>query len=78
MRLECGYRLDFVVADSVVVEVKAVDSLLPIHEAQLMTYLRLGAGKLGLLINFHVPLLKQGIKRLLLGSESAVSATPED
>ncbi len=66
-RLECGYRLDLVVADKIIVEVKAVDSLVPVHQAQLMTYLKLGGWNLGLLINFHVPILKQGIKRVVLG-----------
>jgi GxxExxY protein len=66
-KLECGYRLDFLVADMVVVEVKAADSLLPIHQAQLLTYMKVGGWKVGLLINFHAPLLKQGIKRLVLG-----------
>ena len=66
-KLECGYRLDFVVADTVVVEIKAADSLLPIHQSQLLTYMKLGGWKVGLLINFHVPVLKKGIKRLVLG-----------
>jgi GxxExxY protein len=64
-RLDCGYRLDFVVEKSVVLELKAVDRLLPIHEAQILTYLRLGGWKVGLLINFNVPVLKSGIKRLV-------------
>lgn len=70
-RLDCGYRLDFLVADSVVVEVKAVDALLPIHQAQLLSYLKLGGWKLGLLINFHVPLLRDGIKRVVFGLEES-------
>lgn len=65
--LNCGYRLDLLVEDIVVVEIKAVQELLPIHEAQLLTYLRLGSWKVGLLINFNVPLLKRGIKRVVLG-----------
>ena len=65
--LDCGYRLDLLVDDLVVVEIKAIQELLPIHEAQFLTYLRLGGWKVGLLINFNVPLLKQGIKRLVLG-----------
>jgi len=69
LRLDCGYRLDLLVADAVVVEIKAVDTLLPIHEAQLLTYLRLGGWKVGLLINFNVPVLKQGIRRRVLGLE---------
>ena len=66
LRLDCGYRLDLLIADRVVVEIKAVESLLPIHEAQLLTYLRLGDWKVGLLINFNVPVLKQGIHRRVL------------
>ena len=68
-KLGCGYRIDLLVARTVVVEVKAVEVLLPIHEAQLLTYLKLGGWKPGLLINFNVPVLKQGIKRLVLGLE---------
>ena len=65
-RLDCGYRLDLLVANAVVVEIKAVSVLEKIHEAQLLTYLKLGGWKLGLLINFNVPLLKDGIKRRIL------------
>jgi GxxExxY protein len=65
-RLDCGYRLDFLVAGLVVVEVKAVSSIEPVHEAQLLTYLKLGGWKLGLLINFNVPILKDGIRRRIL------------
>ena len=64
--LDCGYRLDLFVADKLVIELKACESLQPIHEAQLLTYLKLTGIKLGLLINFNVPVLKQGIKRLAL------------
>jgi GxxExxY protein len=63
-KLDCGYRLDLVVADRLIVELKACESLQPIHEAQLLTYLKLTGMKVGLLINFNVPILKQGIKRL--------------
>ena len=59
-----GFRLDLLVDDSLVVEVKAIDLLQPIHEAQLLTYLRLSRKRLGLLINFNVPVLKTGIKRI--------------
>jgi len=69
IRCECGYRLDFLVANSIVVEVKSVEVLAPIHEAQLLTYLRLGGWPVGLLINFNVPILKQGIRRKILGYE---------
>lgn len=65
--LNCGYRLDFVVDDAVIVELKAVTDLHPIHEAQLLTYLRLARKSLGLLINFNVPVLKQGVKRVVCG-----------
>ncbi len=68
-KLECGYRLDFLVAKMVVVELKAIDALLPIHQAQLLSYMRLGGWKVGLLINFHVPVLKDGVKRLVLALE---------
>lgn len=66
VRLDCGFRLDLLVNSELVVELKAVDALLPIHEAQLLTYLKLSGRKVGLLINFNVPLLKQGLKRLVL------------
>jgi GxxExxY protein len=69
-RLECGYRLDLLVEGTVVVEVKSVEAIAPIHEAQLMTYLRLGGWRVGLLINFNVPVLKQGIRRKILGYDS--------
>lgn len=65
--LDCGYRLDFVVEDRVILELKAVTELLPIHDAQLLTYLRIARRSLGLLINFNVPVLKRGIKRVVCG-----------
>jgi len=64
VKLDCGYRLDIVVADKLILEIKACDALLPIHEAQLLTYLKLTGIKIGLLINFNVPVLKDGIKRI--------------
>jgi GxxExxY protein len=66
MELDCSYRVDLLVMRSVIVEVKSVAALDPIHEAQLLTYLRLGGWRLGLLINFNVPLLKNRIKRRVL------------
>ncbi len=66
VELECGYRLDIVIENSLVVEIKAIDAIAPIHEAQLLTYLRLSGHRLGLLINFNVPVLRDGIKRLKL------------
>ena len=67
VKLDCGYRLDLLVAGEVVVELKAVEKLLPIHDGQMLTYLRIGEWKVGLLINFNVPVLKQGIRRKVLG-----------
>ena len=66
LRLDCGYKLDLIVRDEVIVELKAIEKLLPIHEAQLLTYLRLTGKRVGLLINFNVPLLTQGIIRRVL------------
>ncbi|MCU1272121.1 MAG: GxxExxY protein [Acidobacteriaceae bacterium] len=66
LKLDCGYRLDVVVENSVIVEVKSVEQILPIHQAQLLTYLRLSGKKVGLLINFNVPVLKNGIVRRVL------------
>jgi GxxExxY protein len=62
--VDCGYRLDLLVDDRLIVELKAHDNILPIHEAQLLTYLKLCKIKVGLLINFNVLVLKDGIKRL--------------
>ena len=64
VQLDCGYRIDILVEYTVVLELKAVEALQPIHEAQLLSYLRLGDWPLGLLMNFHVPVLKNGIKRI--------------
>jgi GxxExxY protein len=64
-KLNCGYRLDFLVGGLVVVELKTVEKVLPIHHAQLLTYLKLLNLKLGLILNFNVPILKEGIKRLV-------------
>ena len=64
LKLDCGYRLDIVVDKRLIVELKECESLQPIHEAQLLTYLKLTGIKLGLLINFNVPMLRQGIKRI--------------
>lgn len=65
VRLESGYRLDLVVNDLVVLELKAVEHLLPVHEVQLLTYLRLTGKWLGLLLNFHVTVLQRGIRRIV-------------
>ena len=63
VRLDCGYRLDYLVAKEVVLELKSVETILPVHEAQLLTYLQLGGWQVGLLINFNVEILKNGIIR---------------
>jgi GxxExxY protein len=68
IKLEAGYRVDLMADGAVIVEVKSVDALAPVHEAQLLTYLRLSGRRLGFLINFNVVLLKQGIKRMILSS----------
>ena len=66
LKLNCGYKIDLIVQDEVIVELKAVEKLLPIHQAQLLTYLKLAHKRVGLLINFNVPLLTQGIIRRVL------------
>ena len=65
-QIDCGYRLDVVVEKSVILELKSVEKTLPIHEAQLLTYLRLSGLKVGLLLNFNTSVLKDGIKRMML------------
>lgn len=67
VQLDCGYRLDFVIEGVLIVELKAVTELHPIHEAQVLTYLKLDQKSLGLLINFNVPTLKRGVKRIACG-----------
>lgn len=68
VKLECGYRMDLFVERSVVVEVKSVDGLAPIHEAQVLSYLRLSGAKLALLINFNVTVLRSGVRRFISGT----------
>lgn len=65
VKLECGYRLDVVVNELVIVEIKAVERLEPVHGAQVLTYLRLSGCPVGLLVNFNTPVLKAGIKRFI-------------
>ena len=67
VKLDCGYRLDLLVEEAVIVEIKAVDRLLPVHQAQLLSYLRLSGTRVGLLINFNVKVLKDGIRRMVNG-----------
>ena len=66
--MDCGYRIDLLVMDKLVIETKSVDALNDIHLAQTLTYIKLGGYKLGLLINFNVVLLKDGIKRIINGT----------
>ena len=66
LKLEGGLRLDLIVAEAVVVEVKSVETILPVHKAQILTYLKLSGHRLGLLLNFNVPRIKDGIYRFIL------------
>jgi len=66
LRLDCGYKIDLIVEREVILELKSVEKLLPVHEAQLLTYLKLSGKHVGLLINFNVPRLTQGIVRRVL------------
>ncbi|NOZ36882.1 MAG: GxxExxY protein [Gammaproteobacteria bacterium] len=65
LKFDVGYRLDMVVADKVIVELKVVETILPVHKAQLLSYLKLSNRKLGLLLNFNVPVMKDGIRRVV-------------
>lgn len=67
MTLDCAYRLDLLVENQVIVEVKSIDQIMPIHQAQILSYLKLSGCKIGLLINFNVKLLKNGIQRIING-----------
>ena len=66
VRLDCGYRVDVVVENAVILELKTVERLIPVHEAQLLTYLRLSGLRTGLLLNFNSPVLRDGIRRMVL------------
>jgi GxxExxY protein len=70
LKLDCGYRVDFLVGNRVIVELKAVEALAPVHDAIVLTYLRLSGCKIGLLVNFHTSILRDGIKRLVLNYNS--------
>jgi GxxExxY protein len=74
LKLDCGYRLDVLVEEAVVAEVKSVEAVIPIHRAQVLTYLRLGGWRVGLLLNFNVAVLKEGIQRLVLSLDRDVDA----
>ena len=75
--LDCGYRLDVIVEQKLIVELKTVDALLPIHDAQLLTYLKLSGVSAGLLINFNVPVLIHGVKRLVNNFQQYSRGQPE-
>ncbi|HEX3884007.1 MAG TPA: GxxExxY protein [Stellaceae bacterium] len=66
IRLDCGYRIDLVVGDELILELKTVERLIPVHEAQLLTYLKLSGLRTGLLLNFNAAVLRDGIRRLVL------------
>ena len=66
VHLDCGYRMDIVAGGGVVIEIKTVEKLLPVHEAQLLTYLKLSGNRTGLLLNFNSAVLKDGIRRMVL------------
>ena len=66
VKLDCGYRLDLLVADRVILELKSVETLAPIHDSIMITYLKLSEHRIGLLMNFNVQILKEGIKRLVV------------
>jgi GxxExxY protein len=66
VKLDAGYRLDLIIGSQVIVEIKAIDQIQPIHQAQLMTYLRLSGCRLGLLVNFNVPMFRNGVRRIVV------------
>jgi GxxExxY protein len=66
VRLDCGYRMDIVIQNELIIEIKAVDRILPVHEAQMLTYLRLSRFRAGLLLNFNKVVLKDGLRRFVL------------
>jgi GxxExxY protein len=80
VKLDCGYKMDLVVENAIVLELKTVDQLLPVHSAQLLTYLKLSGKKVGLLLNFNEPILKKGLKRLVnhfqLPATESISSAP--
>jgi len=73
-KIDCGYRLDMIVEDSVIIELKSVEQILPIHKSQLLSYLRLSGLTLGLLINFNVEVLKQGLHRVVNNFKTSASS----
>jgi GxxExxY protein len=78
IKLDCGYRMDLVVDNKVLIEIKAIDKLMPIHEAQVLTYLKLSGLKLGMLINFNNALIRDGIKRVVLGLRAPLKLVDDE
>ena len=76
-KIDHCFRLDFLVENAIVLELKSIETMLPVHEAQLLTYLRLSGKQVGLLINFNVPILKQGIRRCVLSAEQTFEPKAE-
>jgi GxxExxY protein len=76
VKFDCGYRLDLLVAAEVVVEIKSVEAILPVHKAQLLTYMKLGGWKVGLLINFNGEVLREGVHRMVLNLEEQKTSAP--
>jgi GxxExxY protein len=77
-RIDLGYRIDLIVSDCIIVEIKCVEAINPVHKSQLLSYMRLSKCQIGLLINFHVEHLKDGIKRMVDGYQWQNSSTTED
>jgi GxxExxY protein len=76
VNIDCGYRLDLLLEDLVIVELKAVEKIIPVHEAQLLSYLKLSGKKVGLLINFNVVHLRDGIKRMVNNYKESIPLAP--
>jgi GxxExxY protein len=76
VRLDCGYRIDLIVEDLVIVEFKTVENILPVHEAQLLSYLKLSGCSVGLLINFNAPVLKDGLRRIVNKFQDSSASLP--
>jgi len=77
-KIDLGYRIDLIVGDVVIVEIKCVDAINPVHQAQLLSYMRLSGRQVGLLINFHVAHLRDGIKRMVDGYDWSKALTTEE
>lgn len=76
-RLDCGFRVDFLVENAIILELKSVEMLLPVHESQILSYLRFMDKRVGLLLNFNEPILKKGIRRFVMGGKSESTSLPQ-